>query len=302
MSLTFDRHRLWFLFLLVVAGGSWGLFFALARIAREGGFHPFGLTVWQGVGGGLLLLSISVIRRSHLPLNPRAIGFYLICGIFGTTLPTGLIFYVAPNIGAGLLAITMTLVPIMTYGASIMLGIDKPAALRLGGLALGFVAILMIMWPSIGAEGGVALLWALLALLVPACFTVENLLLALRGPEGIDPISLVGAFQLCGALLMLPIALATDNFMDITGVWTQSHWASVLMFSINALSYTVFLYVLQRTSPVFASQATYVATITGILWGMVLFGETHSIWVWLALIVLMAGMALVQERKTERGT
>ena len=56
MSLTFDRARLWFLFLLVVAGGSWGLFFALARIASEGGHHPFGLTFWQGVGGGLLLL------------------------------------------------------------------------------------------------------------------------------------------------------------------------------------------------------------------------------------------------------
>ena len=300
MSGTPGARRLWFLFLLFVAGGSWGLFFALARIAREGGHHPFGLTVWQGVGGGLLLLSIAAVRRSNLPLNPRAIGFYFVCGIFGTTLPTGLIFYIAPNIGAGLLAITMTLVPIMTYGASIMLGIDKPAALRLAGLVLGFVAILMIMLPSIGAEGGVALFWALLALLVPACFSIENLLLALRAPEGIDPIPMVGAFQLCGALLMLPLALATDNFMDITGAWTQSHWASVLMFAINALSYTVFLYVLQHTGPVFASQATYVATITGVLWGMALFGESHSIWVWLALFILMAGMALVQERKTVR--
>jgi len=293
-------RRLWFWFLIVLSGGSWGLFFSLARIAREDGHHPLGLTFWQGIGGGLLLLTIAVIRRTRIPLHPRAIGFYILCGVFGTSLPTGIIFYVAPNVGAGFLAITMTLVPLMTYGASILLGIDKPAALRLAGLVLGFVAILMIFIPSIGAEGGVALFWGLLALLVPTSFTTENLLLALKAPEGIDPIALVGAFQLLGAIILLPLILATDSFMDITGAWTQAHWISILMLTINAMSYTLFLYVIQRTGPVFAAQTTYLATITGVLWGMALFGETHSAWVWMALVILMGGMALVQERKVEQ--
>ena len=49
-----------------------------------------------------------------------------------------------------------------------------------------------------------------------------------------------------------------------------------------------------------ARRAEAVATITGVLWGMALFGETHSAWVWGALVILIAGMALVQERKIER--
>ncbi|MBN33201.1 MAG: hypothetical protein CMM46_00220 [Rhodospirillaceae bacterium] len=300
MTETTRGRRLWFWFLIVLSGGSWGLFFSLARIAREDGYHPLGLTMWQGIGGSILLLSITLGRRSRIPFHGRAICFYVICGIFGTVLPTSTIFYVAPNMGAGFLAITMTLVPLLTYGVSILLGIDRPAALRLAGLVLGFVAILMIFVPQMGAEGGVALFWALLALLIPVSFTTENLLLALKAPAGMDPIALVGVFQLTGALLLLPIVLATGTYMDVTVTWTQAHWVSVLMLVINAGSYTLFLYIIQHTGPVFAAQTTYLATITGVLWGMALFGETHSAWVWGALVILIAGMALVQERKIER--
>ena len=300
MSRLPGGRRLWFWFLVVVSGGSWGLFFSLAKLAGEDGHHPIGLTIWQGVGGGILLLSIALVRRYKLPLHPRAIGFYAICSVFGTALPTCMIFYVAPDLGAGFLAISMALVPLMSYGGAIVLKIDKTAAVRLAGLLLGFVAIVMLMIPQMGAEGGIALLWALLALLVPTSFSIENLLLALRAPVGVHPIALVGAFQLGGALLLLPFALATGTFMDITGTWGQAHWISIAMLSINALSYTVFLHVLQHTGPVFAAQSTYVTTVTGVFWGMVLFGESHSLWIWIALVVLLAGMALVQERRVVR--
>ncbi len=300
MKALLPARRLWFWSLVILSGGSWGLFFSLARLAREGGHHPFGLTFWQGVGGGLVLLSIAAVRRDRLPLHPRALGFYLVCSVFGTALPTCLIFYVAPHLGAGFLAIVMALVPLMTYGASILLGIDKAASARLAGLALGFAAIVMLTAPGIGAGGGFALLWVLLALLVPTSFSIENLLLALRAPADVSPVALVGGFQLGGALLLLPVTLATGTFMDVTGPWQQAHWVSVAMLLVNALSYTLFLYVLRHTGPVFAAQATYVTTITGVLWGMALFGETHALWVWIALVALLAGMALVRERKVER--
>ncbi|MCH6566672.1 MAG: hypothetical protein IH811_12505 [Proteobacteria bacterium] len=34
-------------------------------------------------------------------------------------------------------------------------------------------------------------------------------------------------------------------------------------------------------------------TISGILWGIVIFSEVHTIWVWLSVVVMMAGLALV---------
>jgi len=34
-------------------------------------------------------------------------------------------------------------------------------------------------------------------------------------------------------------------------------------------------------------------TISGILWGIVIFSEVHTIWLWLSVLVMMAGLALV---------
>ena len=293
-------RRLWYTFLIVVSGGSWSLVFSLGKIAGGGQHHALGLAFWQGVGGGLLLLAISAIRRRRLPLDRRSLGFYLVCGVFGTALPTYLIFEVAPQVGAGLMAITMALVPLITYGAAILWGIDRASALRIAGLALGFAAVLLIIMPAAINQGTVALLWLMLALAVPASVSTENMLLALRGPKNVDPIALVGAFQIAGALLLLPITMITGTFASLGGSWGDPEWAALAMIAINSPSYAIFIYVLQRTGPVFAAQATYAVTIFGVLWGMLLFGEAHSAWVWAALVIMLAGFALVQERKAER--
>ncbi len=297
---TAGSSRLWFIFLVLLSGGSWSLVFSLGKIAGEGTHDSLGLAFWQGVGGGLMLLTIAALRRRRLPLDWRSLGFYLICGIFGTALPTTLIFETAPVVGAGTLAITMALVPLMTYGAAIVLGIDRGAALRITGLSLGFIAVLLLMLPTALDESMIGLLWLLLALAIPASYSTENLLLALRGPKGIDAIALVGAFQIAGAALLLPITLATGTFTWMAGPWGEPEWAALIMLLVNAPSYALFLYVLQRTGPVFASQTTYVVTVCGVVWGMILFGEAHSTWFWGALVVTMAGIALVQERKVER--
>ena len=61
-------------------------------------------------------------------------------------------------------------------------------------------------------------------------------------------------------------------------------------------SYSLFLYLIALSGPVFAVQSSYFVTLFGILWGMLIFGEQHPVWFWLALGLLFAGMALVKAR------
>ena len=44
----------------------------------------------------------------------------------------------------------------------------------------------------------------------------------------------------------------------------------------------------------------FVSGIFGVAWGMVIFDERHSVWIWLSLAVMLAGLALVMPRKHER--
>jgi drug/metabolite transporter (DMT)-like permease len=36
--------------------------------------------------------------------------------------------------------------------------------------------------------------------------------------------------------------------------------------------------------------------VSGVLWGMLIFGESHSAWIWGALTVMLAGVALVGQK------
>ena len=66
---------------------------------------------------------------------------------------------------------------------------------------------------------------------------------------------------------------------------------------ISSVAYLMFFEVLRLAGPVFMSFTGYIVTLTGIAWGVVLFGESHSPWVWGAAALIFAGLALVNLRR-----
>ena len=68
---------------------------------------------------------------------------------------------------------------------------------------------------------------------------------------------------------------------------------------LNAGAYTLFVLTVQRYGPIFASQTGYIVTLSGVFWGVVIFQETHSLWVWASLVTLILGLALVAPRRSK---
>ena len=120
--------------------------------------------------------------------------------------------------------------------------------------------------------------------------------MALRRPAGSDPAATVGAMLLMASVVLVPVVLATDTFVPMGFPWGAVEWAVIGMMAVNALSYSVFYYLIQIAGPVFATQMAYVVTIAGVAWGIVIFGEQHSLWIWAALGLMLAGLALVTPR------
>ena len=187
------------------------------RLATEGGARPLGLTFWQTFGGGVMLLAVCTVRRKWPIINRRFLLFYLVVGSFGSVIPGTLFFYAAPHVPAGILAITVATVPLLTYGASWLFRIDRFSVKRVSGIVAGLMAIVLLVAPDTSL------------------------------PEP----------AMAGWVLM----------------------------------------VLKSSGAVFASQAGYVVTLAGVLWGVIIFGETHSGWVWLAMCLIMIGLALVTPRE-----
>jgi len=291
---------LWLLFCLLMAGGLWGLTPSLAKVAASEGAHPFGLTLWQGVGGGLALLALSLARGRRIELSRAHLSFYLLCGLAGTVVPTCLLFVTSRHLSAGVLAMIITMVPIITYGLALVARVDVLSVARAAGIALGLLAVGLLIVPREGLEADSTPLWILAALVIPTAYAVEGLIIALRRPPVSDEISLVAGMLLAGAAVLAPVVLATGTEVALAPPWDVVDGAIVGMIVVNVVSYVFFVYLVKISGPVFASQAGYWAMIAGVLWGMALFGERHSAWVWTAFALLLAAMTLVKERAVAR--
>ena len=59
---------------------------------------------------------------------------------------------------------------------------------------------------------------------------------------------------------------------------------------LSGIAYTVLLHLIRTSGPVFASQSPHVITLAGVAWGLLLFGERHSLYVWLALALTLGSL------------
>ncbi len=293
------RAMAWPLFLLVSTGAAWGVTFSLARIATTAGAHPIGLTLWQGLCGGLMLVALAVARRRPPPLTRGHLGFYLICGLLGTAIPSVLYFYAAARVPAGVLSITIAIVPMLTFAGALLFRIDRLSWGRVVGILCGLAAVLFIVLPESSLPDRAMAPWVLLAVLATVCYAVEGIYVALRRPVGSDPAATVGAMLLMASVVLVPVILATDTFVPLGFPWGEVEWAVAGIVAVNALSYAVFYHLIQIAGPVFATQMAYVVTIAGVAWGIAIFGEQHSLWIWGALGLMLAGLALVTPRAAD---
>jgi drug/metabolite transporter (DMT)-like permease len=83
----------------------------------------------------------------------------------------------------------------------------------------------------------------------------------------------------------------------------QAGWVWALLMAqgvLTALAYLLYFRLLVRAGGVFTSQISYVVTLTGLLWGFVLFAEVPG---WLtipAAALIFTGVALVTLEKRSR--
>jgi drug/metabolite transporter (DMT)-like permease len=138
--------------------------------------------------------------------------------------------------------------------------------------------------------------WLPIALIAPFFYAVEGNYVAKWGTAGCGAIEVLLGASIVGAVIALPLALISGQWIDPLVGFGTPEAALVASSVIHALAYTGYVWVIGRAGAVFAAQVAYLVTGTGVLWAIGLLGESYSAWVWLALAAMMAGLFLVQPR------
>lgn len=281
------------LVMLVALGAMWGGNPNFSKALVLEGVSPPAVVFWQTLGAGLILLAVCVVRRTRIPLNLRALVYYAFIGWVCIDLSYMIVVTVVRHIPAGFVAVVTVVSPLLTYIFAIVLRLERPQILRVFGILVGLCGVAILVLPEGSLPSRDALPWALLALLVPTGYAAGNVFAELGRPRGADTVALAAGTMVFAALGGIVISTANDSFH---AVWVSPGRAELLLggYAVTtAVAFLFFLGIVSRAGAVYLGQVGYLVALAGIGWGMLFFGETHSHWLWLAVIVVFCGVALV---------
>lgn len=284
---------------LLAVGLGWGATQLLSKIAVGTGHGAFTLAFWQAAIGAALFTAARAATGRALPVSRRHMVFYAVCGVLGTALPHTLGYISIRHLSVGVQSLVLATVPMMTLALALMLREERFEPRRAAGLGLGLAAMLAIALPDASLPAGTEALWIVLPVIVSLSYAGENVYIARSKPAGLDPLGVM-----CGlswaALAMLVVPAAIEGPL-LPGELGAAEAALAGIAVLHVLSYFGFVWLIGQAGPVFAAQVGYVVTASGVALGMAALGERHSVWVWAALALVFAGLALVSPRGRARG-
>ena len=281
------------LLVLLLMGMTWGLQFAMLKLAVERGHSELNVLLMA-----LLLLSIvyailvGLRGRVFRPTREHLV-FFVIIAILGYILPMGATLYAAPYLPAGIITLFASLSPIATFVVAIGLRTEPVSRIRILVMLLGCVSALLVLAPQADLPGRGALGWMLLVLIVPVCYGVESIYVAARWPKGLGVLELGLGEVLVAAILTLPFFFLFGEPQSF-GIGVSIADLAILVFVLcGVFEVLMYFWLIRVTGGVLVSFGTFVSLFAGIGWGMVIFSESHGPAVWVAVLILVAALALV---------
>lgn len=288
--------------ILIILGLGWGLSFTLGKIAITAGGTPIGLTFWQSLFSGLILLAYVFFRHGKI-IIPKIMFLPIIIITFLSVVIPNIIFYACiEHLDAGVLSISVSVIPLFTYLIAMGLRMDRFKIRRVLGLITGFCALLILILPENSLPDKRDIPWVLLALNCALCYALENIYIDRLALQNFGPIRLVCAVSFVSAIITFLLSLLMDQFFILQPTNLYLFISTLGLGFISATAYSIFIYLIGRAGSVFSSQVGYLVTFFGVVWGIIILGESHSAFVWLSLAMIMLGIFLVQPKQTSQST
>jgi drug/metabolite transporter (DMT)-like permease len=277
-------------------GAGWGITQPLTKIAVSTGHGHFGLIFWQLVIGSVLMAALSLIRGKSLPISRSGVRVFAVVALLGTLIPNTASYQAAVHVPAGILSILLSMIPMFAFPVALAMGLDRFSWRRLSGLGVGLCGVLIIALPGVSGALETPVFWMLVALIAGLCYALEGNVVAKWGTAGMDAIQVLLGASLLGAVAILPLTLASGQFIAPAALNGTAGYALIAASVAHTLVYAGYVWLVGRAGPVFTVQVSYLVTGFGILWAKLILDEAYPPAVWAALALMFIGMYLVQPR------
>ena len=272
----------------VLAGGS----ISLTKLARVNGVPLIPFVFWMTAISATGLVIVSLVGRAPPSLRFAHVRSYAIVGLLATALPQVVISLVAPNISPSIFALNYTLIPALVFVLAVALGLDRFRWPALAGIALGLMGVLLIVVPEASLPDPAMATWVIVGLAAPVCFALSIISGAKFRPPRARSISMAAGVQSTALLYLLVLMAIEGSWWAFDSGFDTGAQALLAVGLFYVLFWICFFEILRLAGPVFFSTINYLATLTGVVWGMAMFGDVLSGWIWAALALMLGGLAI----------
>ncbi len=273
-------------------GLIWGGTFMVVAMALEG-YGPITVATSRTTLGAVTLLILMRITGRRLPvLTPELLTSIILIGILSTAVPFMLLSWGQQFVPSAFAGLSMAAIPLMVLPLAHFFS-DEPLNLRrLIGVCLGFSGALILIGPGLAQLGQGAEPLAQLACVTAALCYATSSILTRRCPP-IEPIALAAMTLLVGAVLLLPIMLMTE------GVPAWQDTRPTLALIVLGLVPTAFANLLRvsitrSAGSVFLTLVNYQVPIWSMVFGAWILSEALPLRFFIALGLILTGMAISQ--------
>jgi drug/metabolite transporter (DMT)-like permease len=277
---------------LTLLGAVWGGSFLFMRVAAAD-FGPFALVEVRLALGALILMPF--LWQARARFTPAV--WLRVAGIaaINSVLPFVLFAWGAERAPAGIGAITNAMTVMFAALVAFLFYGERIGPWRWIGLVAGFIGVTILATGHIaGASVGAAALAGTAAAL---CYGL-GINFVRHYLSGFPAAAIAAANLGAGALLLLPFALYS---------WPQhpipvASWLSAVLLGVlcTGIAFVFYYRLIARIGAPRTATVTYLIPLFGVIWAWLLLGERVTLSMVLAGALILAGVAMSQQREPKR--
>ena len=274
---------------IALLGAIWGASFLFMRVAAPE-FGPAALVELRLALGAVVLAPFLWRARAHFPIRlwPRL----ALIGAINSAVPFLLFAWGAERAPAGVGAICNAMTVLFTALVGATFFGERIGFARAITLATGFAGVVVLASGRIaGADIGPAVLAGSTAALLYGI----GIHLVRRHLTGLPPTAVAPATLACGAVLLLPFAIA-----QWPAHLPSAHaWLSVGLLGVmcTGIAYVMYYRLIARIGPSRTSTVTYLVPLFGVAWAWWLLGEAPTLRMAVAGALILGSVAMSQRAR-----
>ena len=280
--------------LLLLLSAIWGSSFLFIKIAVDT-VPAVTVTAVRITTGAAILFAAARMAGQKLPSGARVWTAIAAAALFGNALPFSLISWGEEHIDSGLAAILMAVMPLTTVLLAHMFTADeKLSARKVVGVILGFSGLVVLMGPEKLAQLGDETVRQLAVAGAAVCYGI-NAIITKR-------LMHLPRRALAAALMMVATAMIVPASLIIDRPWTlqpsMTAWSTMFVLGVfhTAIATLLMFAVIRKQGASFFSQINFLIPIFGVLYGALILAERPSANAYLALALILLGIAVVRGR------